>query len=48
LKHGKGAEQSHCDMEAKKNDDSNRNTDIIATIISGVDDKELNVRCRNA
>ena len=42
LKQGKGADQSHRDLKAKENDNSDRNTKILVTIIGGIDDKELN------
>ncbi|KAJ8422673.1 hypothetical protein Cgig2_003217 [Carnegiea gigantea] len=44
LRRGEGGDHNRCDLEGKKDDDDvNRNRQIIATIIGGINDKELNV-----
>jgi len=32
-----------CEIETKENNDSNQDTEMIATIIDGIDSKQLNV-----
>ncbi|KAJ8424994.1 hypothetical protein Cgig2_018679 [Carnegiea gigantea] len=48
LRRGGGEDRDCHDPEGKKNNDADRNTEIIAIIISGIDDKELIAGYRKA
>ncbi|KAJ8428237.1 hypothetical protein Cgig2_009952 [Carnegiea gigantea] len=45
---GGGGDRNCCNPEEKKDNDANCNTEIIATIVRGIDDNELNTRYQKA
>jgi len=48
LKLWKGVDRDWHEIKTKENDDSDRNTEIIATVIGGIVSKKLNARYRKA
>ena len=47
-KWGKGDGQNHHNQEGKKDNDADCNKEVIATVVGGIDDKELNAGYRKA
>jgi len=48
LRRGRGEDHNCSNPEGKPDDDVDRNTEIIPTIIRGIDDKEFNAGYRKA
>ena len=48
LKKGEDGDHNRCNREGKKDNDADRNTKIIATIIRGIDGKELSIGYQKA
>ncbi|KAJ8431309.1 hypothetical protein Cgig2_032299 [Carnegiea gigantea] len=48
LRRGEGGDRNRHDLKGKKDNDVDCNTEIIATIVGGIDDRELNMGYRKA